>query len=359
MTARMLMGKELFQEKEKTICEQGKLKASAFLYSSGVHGLRITNAYGHIVVLPFQGQQIWDAVFCERRLTMRNFFDQPVSSTALLDSYGAFLYHCGALRMGTPGPLDTHPIHGELPAAPYEQAWLIAGEDDTGAYLVVSGTYAYTKAFGDKYRAIPTVKIYEERTVLEVSMTIENLAHAPMDLMYMCHINFLPAMNGEIVQATGWTREDMVIRSVIPAHVKPTPQFLAFLDSLSKTPEVTRVMKPEDVYNPEVVFYLRNMKSDAQGMTHMLQKHPDGSADYISWNVKDLDHTVRWILSHDDQKVMAMALPSTCDPEGYTAEKKKGNVRSIPGLGSAHFALSVGYLAKVEAQRIETRIRSL
>ena len=29
-----------------------------------------------------------------------------------------------------------------------------------------------------------------------------------------------------------------------------------------------------------------------------------------------------------------MALPSTCDPEGYTAEKQKGNVRSIPALGS-------------------------
>ena len=49
----------------------------------------------------------------------------------------------------------------------------------------------------------------------------------------------------------------MTVRSSIPAHVKPTPQFLAFLESLSKNPGVTRVMRPEDEYNPEIVFYIK------------------------------------------------------------------------------------------------------
>jgi hypothetical protein len=91
----------------------------------------------------------------------------------------------------------------------------------------------------------------------------------------------------------------------------------------------------------------------------MIQKHPDGTADYISYDVRELDHTVRWILKHDDQKVAGMALPSTCDPEGYTAEKKKGNVRSIPGMGTAIFGLRTGYLDKTETKRMESTIRSL
>jgi hypothetical protein len=94
-------------------------------------------------------------------------------------------------------------------------------------------------------------------------------------------------------------------------------------------------------------------------MTHMLQKHPDGTSDYMSWSVRDLDHTVRWILTHEDQKVAAMALPATCDPEGYTAEKKKGNVRSIPGLGKVRFALRAGYLDQTETKRMESTIRAL
>lgn len=359
MTGQFHLQKNQFSEKERPLCELGKLKASAFLFDSGVHAVRVASSRGHIIVLPYQGQQIWDAVFEGRRLTMASYFPQPVSSTHLLDSYGAFLYHCGALRMGNPGPEDNHPLHGELPAAPYTEAWLTAGEDAGGTYLGVSGLFSYTKAFGDKYTAIPTVKLYENRTVLDVGMTIENHAHFPMDLMYMCHVNFLPAENGEIVQAAGWDAHDMVLRSSIPSHVKPTPEFLAFMESLKKNPGVTRVLRPEDQYNPEIVFYLRNLKADARGMTHMLQKHPDGTSDYVGYNVKELDHTVRWILKHDDQKVNGMALPSTCDPEGYTAEKKKGNVRTIPALGTASFSVATGYLNKAETREMEVTIRGL
>jgi len=359
MRGRIDLEKCLFGEREKTVCDMGKLKASAFAFTTGVQALRLVSPSGQIIVLPYQGQQIWDVVFHGRRLTMKSFFPEPVPSVHLLDSYGAFLYHCGALRMGTPGPGDDHPVHGELPGAAYDTAWLVVGEDEGGEYLGVSGAYNYTKAFGDKYRAVPEVKLYRDSTVLHVSMTIQNLAHRPMDLMYMCHVNFFPAENGEIVQAAGWDTKDMTVRAVIPAHVKPTPQYLSFLESLKKNPGVTRVFRSEDRYDPEVVFYIHNLKSDAKGMTHVLQKHPDGSSDYICWNVKDLDHAVRWILMHEDTRVAGMALPSTCDPEGYTAEKKKGNVRSIPAEGTATFSVRVGCLDPAETRRMESTIRSL
>jgi hypothetical protein len=246
-----------------------------------------------------------------------------------------------------------------MPAAPYSDAWIVMGEDDGGAYLGVSGTYRYAKAFGDAYRATPEVRLYQDRTVLDISMTIENLSHYPMDLMYMCHVNFMPARNGEIIQAAGWDTQDLVIRSSIPPHVKPTPQFLAFMESLQKDPGVTRIMRPEDQYNPEIVFYIRNLRCDPRGRTHMLQKHTDGSSDYVSWNVKELDHTVRWILIHDDQKVMGMALPSTADPEGYTAEKKKGNVRTIEGNGRVRFEVQAGSLDAAQTRQMESTIQAL
>lgn len=359
MTGRINLARSLFRQKERILCEINGLKAVSFLFSTGVHALRLENSSGHIVMLPWQGQQVWDAVFHGRRLTMATVFPEPVPTVNLLDSYGAFLYHCGALRMGNPGPQDNHPLHGELPTAPYQEAWLLFGEDAGEGWLGVSGAFDYTKAFGDKYRAVPTVRLYESRTVLDVSMKIENLLHYPMDLMYMCHVNFLPAENGEIIQATGWDTQDMIVRSSIPAHVKPTPQFLSFLESLKRNPETTRVLRPQDEYSPEIVFYIRNLKRDARGLTHMIQKHPDGSSDYISYDAQMLNHTVRWILKHEDQKVVGMALPSTCDPEGYTAEKQKGNVRSIPALGSVSFTIRTGYLDAGETRKMENTIRSL
>jgi hypothetical protein len=359
MKGRIQLEKSDFSERQRSICELDALKACSFLFDSGVHAVRLENPHGHIVILPYQGQQVWDVVFHGRRLTMKSFFPRPVPSSNLLESYGAFLYHCGALRMGNPGPEDAHPLHGELPAATYADAWIVAGEDKGGSYLGVSGAYTYARAFGDTYRATPEVRLYENSTVLDVSMTIENLSHYPMDLMYMCHINFLPASNGEIIQATGWDTKSMVIRSSIPAHVKPTPQFLAFMDALQNDPGVTRILRPQDEYNPEIVFYIRNLRCDPQGLTHILQKHEDGSSDYVGWNVKELDHTVRWILMHEDHRVMGMALPSTCDPEGYTAEKKKGNVRTIPGMGRVAFSVRTGALDAAQTRQMESRIQAL
>jgi hypothetical protein len=196
-------------------------------------------------------------------------------------------------------------------------------------------------------------------TILDAGITIENMANKPMELMYMCHVNFFPAANAEIVQPTGWTPEDMEVRSSIPSHVTPTPEFLQFLEELKSTPERTRVLRPEDTYDPEIVFFVRNLKSDSAGNTHLLQKHTDGSSDYISYNVTDLNHTVRWILSHEDQKVNGMALPATCGPEGYHREKEKGNVRQIDGKSSKSFSVRVGALDPNATAEMEERIQSL
>jgi hypothetical protein len=36
------------------------------------------------------------------------------------------------------------------------------------------------------------------------------------------------------------------------------------------------------------------------------------------------------------------AMPATCEPEGYTAEKRKGNVRILPARASARFVTRLG-----------------
>ena len=110
---------EFFGEKERPFIERGELSASLFRYDSGVAAVRVRNSRGEIVVLPFHGQQIWDARFEGRTLTMRSMFPEPRATRDYLGNYGAFLLHCGATAMGNPSREDTHPLHGELPNAPY------------------------------------------------------------------------------------------------------------------------------------------------------------------------------------------------------------------------------------------------
>ena len=126
-----------FAERERVLVEHGALTASAFRYDSGVAALRLKNELGELVMLPFQGQQIWSATFGGRDLTMKSMFSQPTATRSYLENYGGFLLHCGATAMGVPAGADTHPLHGELPNAPYQKAWLVAGEDARGAYLAL------------------------------------------------------------------------------------------------------------------------------------------------------------------------------------------------------------------------------
>ncbi len=139
--------RSFFSEKERKVAELGELSATVFLFDSGVAAVRVTNSRGQATILPFQGQQIWDARFDDRVLTMKSMFTQPHPTREYLATYGGLLIHCGATAMGVPTREDSHPLHGELPNAPYDTAWLALGSDERGPYMAVGGEYRHTIAF--------------------------------------------------------------------------------------------------------------------------------------------------------------------------------------------------------------------
>jgi hypothetical protein len=52
-------------------------------------------------------------------------------------------------------------------------------------------------------------------------------------------------------------------------------------------------------------------------------------------------------------------MPATCEPEGYLAEKAKGNVRTLAPGAEARFAVRLGYLDGPAAARQAALISSL
>jgi hypothetical protein len=62
-----------------------------------------------------------------------------------------------------------------------------------------------------------------------------------------------------------------------------------------------------------------------------------------------MPHCIRWILDNKDQRVAAFAMPATCEPEGYSAEKRKGNVRLLASGTSAVFATNIAFVSKDQA----------
>jgi hypothetical protein len=347
-----------FEARETRLVEGGELSAVLFRFPGGVPAVRLENSFGSAVLLPFQGQQIWSAEFAGRDLTMRSMFREPRATRSYLETYGGFLLHCGATAMGVPSREDVHPLHGELPNAPYGRAWLVLGEEDGTPFVALRGEYEHAVAFTAHYAARPEVRLAAGETRLRASMTIENLKRTPMELMYLAHVNFRPVDGGRLVSTAPCIPGETRVRTSIPSHVRPGEGYRAFLEELQVRPERHLVLEPGLPFDPEVVFFLR-YRADEDGRAHSLQVHPDGSADFISHRPDQLPHGIRWICRTPDQDALGLCLPATAEPEGYLAEKKKGNIRELPAGGTARFDLEMGCLGPAEAQEMERRIEEI
>jgi len=351
MTVRIDLYDTMFGEKERPLCQIGEFAVSTFRYDSGIAGLRIRNARGQIIMLPFQGQQVWRAAFDGRELTMRSMFDEPVATRAYLETYGAFLIHCGITGLGAPGPTDGHPLHGELPNAPFQSAW-IEIDADAGT-LTIAGTYQHIVAFSTNYRATVKTSLTAGAALIDASVRVENLKRAPMDLMYLGHANFRPVDNGALHYTADYTADAVRVRRSIPSHVTPKPGYVEFLEQLAGDPSGHHVLKPGLGFDPEVVFEI-DMKTDAHGFAHALQKHPDGTADYIRYQPAQAPLAMRWVCRTPDQDGLGMAFPATSGVEGYSAEKAKGRVVSLDGGATWRVDMTMGLLTATEtAQAID------
>ncbi len=346
-----------FSRKETLLVESGCLRASLFVFDSGVKAVRLLSDVGELILLPFQGQQIWSAVMHGRNLTMGTIFDQPYPTRDFLSTFGGFMLHCGATAIGSPGPNDSHPIHGELPNAPYESSQIILGDDESGTYIGMTGTYCHKMSFNFNYTAQPLVKLYRGSSIIHSSMTIKNLRQTPMPLMYLAHINFRAVDNGELVYSTPCDPEHIKVRASVPSHAQMKPGYVEFIERLRTHPEEHLKLKPELNFDPEIVFYI-NYLADESGWTRAMQVHPDGSADLVQQRPDQLDHAVSWISRMPDQQALGLE-PGTAEVDGYSLELAKGNVRQLEGGQSFHCDIKMGALTPAEAQIERETIRRI
>lgn len=363
MTMRLLANIPLCRdglgEAERTVVSAGKLSATLFRYPSGIEGLWLRNARGSVVVLPWFGQMIWSAAFDGIDLMMRSGFEMPLPADSIGGTYGCFAFHSGLLRNGVPGPEDDHAAHGEFPCAMMRSASLELLEIDGAFALRVVSERDHVVGFGPHYRARPAVMLGETGGRFEITLDVENRSGLPMELMYMCHMNFAFVPDGEVVQAAPFTPSQVVVRRSVPRHVVPTEEYHSLIDALAVAPERMKRLSEPQLYDPEQVFYVNGLRTNEQGRTALLLRRPEGDAFIVEYAPSEFPQCVRWILNGPDQAVAAFALPSTCQPEGYSSERAKGNVRVLAPHGRVRFELTAGYLDAEESVGASQAIASM
>jgi len=354
---------EQFGERERVVATHGPLAATAFRYSSGVCGLRLENEHGALTVLPYQGQQIWSAEFgcpgvARRNITMRSAFEEPQPTRDFLATFGGFLQHCGLAGVGGPSPQDTHPLHGELPNAPYQTAYLVAGEDGTGPYLGIGGTYRHTMTFGHDYVAEPLVTLHSGAAGFRVAMTITNRKHSDMEMLYLIHANFRPVDHGRVVYSAPCTPQTVRVLTAIPAHIRPRPGYRELLERLAADPALHEVLAPDLAFDPEVVMFI-DYVADSAGWAHSMLVHPDGSAETIRHRPVELPRATRWISRTPDHDAIALAEAGTAEPRGYLGAKANGQIRVLKPGERFSCAIEIEVLNPDNARRLEAHIRTM
>ncbi|MGK9175979.1 aldose 1-epimerase family protein [Yokenella regensburgei] len=335
MTTRLPLWRSLFTEQPRILLENSDFRVSAFRYASGVEGLKVQNSRGHLVILPWMGQMIWDAEFDGHDLTMRNMFSQPKPATEVVATYGCFAFHSGLLANGCPSPEDTHPLHGEMACAAMDEAWIEIDEES----LRISGRYEYVMGFGHHYQARPGVVLRKASALFDIEMAVTNLASVAMPLQYMCHMNY--AYVPEATFSQNIPDEALTLRESVPAHVKPTEQWLAFNQRiLQGEATLTRLNEPQ-FYDPEIVFFADKL-DDITETPEFRMTAPDGTTFMTRFSSAELNYVTRWILYNGDQQVAAFALPATCRPEGFLAAQRNGSLIELAPQQTRSFTVTTG-----------------
>lgn len=319
MKTKIMVTKEMFTQTRKTLVESEEFKIDAFCYASGVCALEVANSRCSYILLPFQGQEIWRYRVDGEEMSMKSMFDEPENTQEFEYTYGAFLIHCGLTAMGNPSDNDPHPLHGELPLAHYQSAWIETGEDGDGAYVKAGGSFLFRNALETAYIYTPTIRLNAESPRLCARDTIENLRSQPLPVMYMSHINWRPFEGSRFVYGAPADRGHMEVfredwgDALCEEDAKRLNDYTLMLMENPRKADI--IDKKTQVYDPELCMCL-HYTPDEKGWAHSMQVRPDGTACYVTFDTTYLPTGVRWMARTGEEDACGFCLPNTGNHKG-------------------------------------------
>ncbi len=313
-----LLDPVMFTEKEHELLKSSSYSVSMFCYRSGVEAIRIKAGRGEFIWLPYLGQQVWDWSVDGKSRKFEGFVREPSYGRSFLQNYGGVLVHCGMTAMGNPGADDTHPHHGELPVAIFDEAWIEILQEDGHEVLSLNGRLHWHVPFVAEYRCTPSLRIPPDGLSLHAELYLENPTAGIMDYMYLAHINFAFSGAKTMLSTTPFDPEHVSIRNEIFPGLGANPGLIKHIDQTAN-------------YEPELVAVVKDKDAEGESAGSVLVR-ADGTCFWVRQEKSALDHHVIWITHNADRGACGFHLPSTAGPGGFESEKVQGNIKHLmPG----------------------------
>lgn len=346
-----------FTDRPLDLLKDGEFSATAFKYETGVCGLRIKNRHCSMVVLPYMGQQIWEAEFEGRNLTQKSIFEQPQNTRKFGDNYGALLVHCGLTNINCAGEGEDYPLHGELPFAYYPETYVGIGRDEKGKYLVTGGKYVYKNSQEYHYSYSPQLRIYEDSTMAEMYIDIHNRRGREFEYMFMCHMNWLAVEGSEIVYSAKKDKEHIIPDPDEPVGTgKREKMMREYAKRIKEDPTIADVLDRSTQCNdPEMCINIK-YEADKEGWAHAMEVMPEGDACYVRFRTKELPYALRWICRTEDEDGIGIALPTTGTNRSTAYQRAHHLYNTIPPGGHEELRFDFGYLDQERTESMKKHI---
>jgi hypothetical protein len=349
---KIYLRQSFFSEKEKTLLENDRFKVSIFNFASGVEAVRIRTMLWEMVWLPFLGQQIWDFSVNGQSIKMVSPVSTPSQGVPFTQNYGALFLHCGISGMGNPAPRDSHPLHGELPDAPFQDAWVIF----EGDCLVLGGNYAYRNTHGICYDFSPQIVLDHQKSWFSIKCSLTNNRQKSMPYQYLAHINLLPGYDDQIISTAVLTPKNVEIRKNPPLEEKAANAYESFFKYQSDNPIDLNSIKASHIYDPEMVLWFSKDKPISDKWCYTLLQKNKTEALFVGYNPETLDHAIRWIFITSEMQAAGIMLPATSETEGFMKETEKGNIKFLQPEASVCFEFQTGKIIDDELLSLKAKL---
>jgi len=311
----------------------------------------LRNAAGlELVVLPERGMSILDVSYRGIPLAHKSAVGPVHPSYASfhgldwLSSWPVgFLTPCGLHNVGSPcvDNGEEHGLHGRISSIPAKQVTTTAQwTDDGDCEISVSGVMRETRVFGDNLALTRRIFARIGDPVFWVEDTVENAGLAPVEYMFLQHINL------------GWPLLDEHTRLMLP----PCSTLARDGEAEKGIEQWNSFLPPQIEYNEQVFYH--DCRPDADGFVQAAVVNPEfenrtGLGVYLQYSRDEYPVLVEWKMMRQGLYVLGIE-PANCHVEGRVRERARGSLQMINPGEKKSFTLEIGVLCGAkELERLE------
>ena len=238
---------------------------------------------------------------------------------------GGLLAGCGLRHAGSPeveqgmrvdGPLG---LHGRLSNTPAENVAVREGWVDGKYVLSVTGTVREVSFYGENIELVRTISTAMGDNSITVEDVVTNRGVRPSPLMVLYHINIgFPLVSEDAVL-------DAKVIATTPRNEDAQKGIADWAKCQRPTPGIV-----------EQCFY-HDIEAGADGMARMTMRNASaGMAVEIAYRKAELPFFTQWKMMGEQEYVVGLE-PGNCHPEGQTAERAMGSLKTIAPDESVNF----------------------